>query len=132
MRATCQCGQLTAEIPGPSDQIVACHCHACQRRSGSPFGLVAYYPAADVSITGEAREYTRATDSGSTFTNAFCPTCGTTVFCRAGIKPAVIGIPVGTLADPAYPAPVRSVWEQAKHSWVAIPGNIPHFPQGRS
>ncbi len=49
MHAQCLCGQLSAELPGPIDQVVACHCTACQRRSGSPFGTIAYYPQGDVA-----------------------------------------------------------------------------------
>jgi len=132
MLARCQCGQLTADVEVGTDQIVACHCQACQRRSGSPFGVIAYYPAHDVTLAGEAVEYTREADSGQRFTTAFCPRCGTTVWCRAELKPGVVGIPVGAFADPDFPAPVRSVWEQAMHPWVGLPDGIQHYPRGRS
>ena len=132
MRATCQCGELSAEVPGPGDQIVACHCRACQRRSGSPLGVIAYFTADDVTLTGEVREYTRTADSGRGFTTAFCPTCGATVWFRSEAKPNAIGIPVGAFADPGFPPPVRSVWEVSRHPWLAVPGEIDHFPQGRS
>ena len=132
MRAQCQCGQLTAEVATLTDQVVVCHCQACQRRSGSPFGMVAYYAEADVAIAGQSVEFTRKADSGNSFTGGFCPVCGTTVWFRGDLKPGVIGIPVGTFADPDFCPPVRSVWEQTMHRWVAIPGAIPHFPKGRS
>ncbi|WP_225206882.1 GFA family protein [Novosphingobium huizhouense] len=132
MRATCQCGQLVAEITGETDQIVACHCRACQKRSGSPFGVLAYFPAGAVTLSGEARDFARAGASGAAFVNHFSPTCGATVWCDTPFKPDAIGIPVGAFADPGYPAPVRSVWEETRHDWVAIPGAIPHFPRGRS
>ena len=132
MKATCQCGELTAEVPGPGNQIVACHCLACQRRTGSPFGVIAYFTADDVTLSGEASEFTRIADSGNAFTTAFCPHCGATVWCRSEAKPNAVGIPVGAFADPAFPAPVRSVWEESRHAWAAIPGNVPHFPRGRN
>jgi hypothetical protein len=132
MHAQCQCGQLSAAISGTTDQIVACHCIECQRRSGSPFGVIAYYPAAAVALSGEAREFSRIADSGKRFTTCFCPHCGTTVWCVSEAKPDAIGIPVGTLADPAYPAPARSVYERSMHSWVTVPGKIPHFPGPRT
>lgn len=132
MRAQCQCGQLSADVAGPTDQIVACHCQACQRRSGSPFAVMAYYPEQDVAISGRSSEYTRVADSGRSLTFGFCPTCGTSLWMRSELKPSVVGIPVGAFADSTFPAPVRSVWEQSMHQWLAIPGDIPHFPQGRS
>jgi hypothetical protein len=41
----------------------------------------------------------------------------------------MIGVAVGALADPEYPAPVRSVFEQSKHNWVQIDGAVEHFLQ---
>ena len=132
MLASCQCKQLSAEISGTTDQIVVCHCLDCQRRSGSPFGVIAYYSASDIALSGEAREYSRTGESGNRFTQHFCPQCGTTLWCVSEAKPDAVGIPVGTLTDPAYPAPARSVWEQSMHRWVSVPGEIPHFPRGRT
>ena len=43
----------------------------------------------------------------------------------------MIGVTVGTIADPQFQPPVRSVWEQSMHTWVSIPGAIEHYPQGR-
>ena len=110
----------------------SCQCLACQRRSGSPCGVLAYYPRTAMTVQGEAREYVRTGTSGAAFGNHFCPACGATVWCTTAFKPETIGIPVGAFADPAYPAPVPSVWEETKHEWVAIPGAIPHFPRGCS
>jgi hypothetical protein len=132
MLAQCLCGQLTAEISGTTDQIVACHCLECQRRSGSPFGVIAYYPATAITLAGDAHHYSRTADSGNLFTQHFCPICGTTLWCVSSAKPDAIGIPVGTIADPDYPAPARSVWEQSMHGWVSVPDEIPHFPRGRT
>jgi hypothetical protein len=38
---------------------------------------------------------------------------------------------VGGFADPKFPAPVRSVWEQTRHAWVELPDAVQHFAQGR-
>jgi N-methylhydantoinase B/oxoprolinase/acetone carboxylase alpha subunit len=42
---------------------------------------------------------------------------------------ALIGVAVGALVDPKYPAPVRSVFELSKHIWVQIDGAVEHFQQ---
>ena len=131
MKAECQCGQLSVELPGPTPVVVACHCIACQRRSGSPFGVIAYYPADQITIKGNSRHFERPTDEGNIFGAFFCPTCGSTVYAQSGKHPTMIGVPVGAIGDPEYPAPVRSVWEQSMHRWVMVPGEIQHFPMGR-
>jgi hypothetical protein len=131
MRAECQCGQLAVDLPGPSPAVVACHCLACQRRSGSPFGVLAYYPADQLVMHGEASCFERTTDEGNRFESFFCPVCGSTVYARAGKHPTLIGVAVGAIADPGFPAPVRSVWEQSMHAWVSLPDGVQHFPKGR-
>jgi hypothetical protein len=132
MKAECQCGQLSVALPGPSAAVVACHCIDCQRRSGSPFGVLAYYPADQLVIAGEAKRFERPTATGGVFASFFCPACGSTVYAKAAKHPTLIGVAVGAIADPGFPAPVRSVWEQSMHPWAALAGDIQHFPQGRS
>ena len=121
MKATCQCGQLSVTAPGPSRLVIVCHCSYCQRRSGSPFGTLAYYPREKLTITGQASRFERPTASGGITETFFCPTCGSTMYVRVGKQPAMLGIPVGAFANPQYPAPMLSAWEQSKHDWVVIP-----------
>jgi hypothetical protein len=131
MKAQCQCGQLSVGLSGSPSAVVACHCIACQRRSGSPFGVVAYYPADQVSIAGEAKGYERTSDLGNSFKSFFCPACGSSVYMASARHPSMIGVAVGAIADPGFQAPVRSVWEQSMHHWVTIPGEVQHFPKWR-
>lgn len=100
-----------------------CHCLACQKRTGSAFAVQARWPKANVELSGEFREWTRTTDSGSLAIYHFCPHCGATVaFFGAGM-PDVTAIPVGAFADPSFPPPRFSVYEERKHAWVAILGD---------
>jgi len=133
MQARCQCGNLTAEVDAAAEPMtVLCHCLDCQRRSGSPFGEIAYYPAESVALAGDAREFTRQTDEGNAFTSGFCPVCGSTVYARASKYPGIVGVTVGTLADPSFPLPARSVYEQSRHSWLEMPTGVPRHPRGRN
>jgi hypothetical protein len=93
---------------------------------------LAYYPADSVTIAGEATRYERPTATGGRFQTFFCSTCGSTVYARAGKHPDLIGVAVGAICDPAYPAPVRSVWEDGKHHWVVMPEAAQRFPRERS
>ncbi len=111
--------------------IVLCHCLDCQRRSGSPFGEIAYYPRTSVRVAGTAQEFTRQTDQGRNFTTGFCPRCGSTLYAHAEKYPDIIGIMVGTLAQPDFPPPARSVYEQSRHGWLPLPEGIPRHMRGR-
>lgn len=127
--ARCLCGAITLSLPAPSTLVVACHCLDCQRRTGAPFGVGAFYPTAAVTVSGTPREFTRPAASGGEVHTYFCPTCGSTLYWRATNLPGWVGVAVGALANPDYPRPVRSVFEQSKHGWVDI-GGAAHFLQG--
>ncbi|KCZ48704.1 GFA family protein [Hyphomonas pacifica] len=133
MEARCSCGNLRVLIAEDlTPAVVACHCTACQRRSGSPFGVAAYYPMSALTISGESRTWTRTGDSGGAFTTHFCPTCGSSVYWTTEKHADAAGVAVGAIADPHFPAPIRSVWEETRHDWVEIPTALQHFPRGRS
>jgi hypothetical protein len=128
--ARCNCGAITLSLPEePSKIVVACHCIDCQRRTGAPFGVGAYYPAEVVTISGSSKEFMHEAASGGKMRNYFCPQCGSTVYWKVTNLPAMIGVAVGAMADPKYPAPIISVFEQSKHDWVQIDAAVEHFRQ---
>lgn len=129
MQAICQCGQLTAAISGQGTGVM-CHCKACQRRTGAPFGMNLYFDAADVELAGEATEYTRKADSGDNVTHGFCPACGTPFYLRTARHPGGIGISVGAIEGTSAP-PARSVFEECRHPWVVVPEETQSFERGR-
>jgi hypothetical protein len=127
--ARCCCGGLTLTLSEPAKLVVACHCLDCQRRTGAAFSVGAFYPVEAVEISGPSKEFTRDAASGRKVRSHFCPDCGSTVYWRADAVPTMIGVAVGALADPTFPAPARSVFEQSKHHWVHIDGAVEHFTQ---
>jgi hypothetical protein len=54
IEAQCCCGTLVAELPGPTGLVVACHCVECQRRTGAPYSVGAFYPCDRVRMIGDA------------------------------------------------------------------------------
>ncbi|MET3908553.1 hypothetical protein ABID59_002899 [Bradyrhizobium sp. S3.3.6] len=129
--ARCSCGAVVVSLPGPTSRVAACHCIECQRRTGAPFGVGAFYPADAVAISGAPKEYARHGESGGTVRSYFCPDCGSTVYWKAESLPAMIGVAVGVIADPNFPAPIKSVFERSKHVWVEITGaGVEHLQQG--
>ncbi len=78
--AACSCGQLRVTTEGDPVRISMCHCLACQRRTGSAFGMQARWPEDRVNVTGRYTEYVRISDADEERTFRFCPDCGATVF----------------------------------------------------
>ena len=121
--AACSCGQLRLTVTGDPVRISMCHCLACQRRTGSAFGIQARFPADRVDITGRYSDYVRVSDDGEERTFHFCPDCGGTVFYAIPPAPGMIAVPIGAFADPTFPPPTVSVWEERRHPWVSVPAS---------
>jgi hypothetical protein len=115
---------LKVSCEGDPIRISMCHCLACQKRTGSAFGIQARWPAEHVTIEGDAREWQRTGDEGSTATFRFCATCGATVYWTNDRMPGSIAVPIGAFADPAFPPPRVSVYGVRRHPWVAMPALV--------
>jgi hypothetical protein len=125
-RAECSCGQLRLVVEGEPIRLSMCHCLACQRRTGSAFGIQARFPSDRVRIEGRSTEYARVSESGEARAFHFCPDCGTTVYWRLSSPPDVIAVAVGAFADPAFPPPRISVYESRRHPWLEVPATMEH------
>ena len=126
-KAACSCGQLTLAAEGEPVRVSMCHCLACQRRTGSTFGVQARFPRDKVVLQGRSTRYVRTADSGNEITFYFCPECGSTVCYELEQVPEAIAVPVGVFADPSFPAPKISIYEARQHSWAGIPADVEHF-----
>ncbi len=125
--AACSCGQLTATTTEDPIRVSICHCLDCQRRTGSVFGAQARFRRESVEIGGLSAQYVRVSDEGGKTAFSFCPRCGATVHYQSEGHEQTIAIPVGAFAEPRFPAPTFSVWEEDKHVWVSLPENMEHM-----
>ena len=116
--ATCGCGNVRVACAGEPTRISMCHCLACQRRTGAPFGVQAWFESHQCNITGTSTAYTRAVEDGNSVTFQFCPRCGSTVYWKLSTRPDYIAVALGMFADPDFPAPRVSVWERRRHPWT--------------
>jgi Glutathione-dependent formaldehyde-activating enzyme len=81
--AACHCGQLRLEVSGDPFAVSICHCLACQRRTGSAFGMQAGFKADQVQVAGSQVFYTEPAE------------------------PDLIVVSIGSFADPASTATRR-------------------------
>lgn len=123
--ASCACGKLQISCEGDPLRISMCHCDDCQRRTGSPFSIAAFFPRDCVTVLrGSAKTFVRDSLSGKPVAFHFCPDCGSTLFWEASRMPDRIGVAVGAFADPSFPRPEQSVWTKDKHLWLDLPEDV--------
>jgi hypothetical protein len=53
-KAACSCGQLRLIADGDPIRVSICHCHECQRRTGSVFGVQARFDAEQLRTEGRS------------------------------------------------------------------------------
>jgi hypothetical protein len=123
--AACCCGQLRITIEGEPSRISMCHCLECQRRTGAVLGNQARFAREQITVAGRATAWQRTAESGNKLTFHFCPTCGSTVYWENDGLPGIVAVAIGNLADPSFPMPGISVWEETRHPWLALPPGTP-------
>ena len=127
--AACSCGQLRLEAEGDPFAISICHCLACQRRTGSAFGMQAGFTSEQVRVAGRYSDYSRISDEADRKEHVFhfCPDCGATVFYTEPDEPDDVVVMIGAFADPTFPPPSESSYESRKHAWLALPEAMKHY-----
>jgi hypothetical protein len=117
--ASCTCRALSITTQGDPIKVSACHCGACQKRTGSAFSVAVFFDEAQVAPAGEAGQYVRLGDSGKPVEFSFCPTCGSSVFWRPAFRPGWVGVAIGCFDDKTL-APTQAVYEHEKLHWASI------------
>jgi hypothetical protein len=124
--AACHCGQLRVEVAGDPFAVSICHCLACQRRTGSAFGMQAGFKSEQVQVMGRFNDYSRISDEADRKEHVFhfCPDCGSQVFYTEPTEPDLVVVSVGSFADPSFPPPTESGYDSRRHPWVGLPGTV--------
>lgn len=129
--ATCACGQASITVQGDPLMHGVCHCTNCQRRTGSAFGISAYFARSSVlAQTGQTTVYAFhhvAQDHDQE--RHFCSRCGTTLFWTLTALPDRIGIAGGCFADAGLPEPSYSVTHRKKAAWLTLPQDWKVYPE---
>jgi hypothetical protein len=128
--AQCHCGSLRANVTGDPLMVSLCHCRDCQRRTGAVAGSGAIFDKAQVTIEGDYKVFERDGQKGRKVRFHFCPNCGSSLYCEGDFRPGWYVVAVGAFADPTFPAPAVSVYEDTKHLWLDLPEGMKHASRG--
>ena len=76
---SCSCGAVRFAVERYL-YLLACHCGACRKRTGSAYGLSVVVEKKNVrEFRGTTKTFTRKAESGRNVDYEFCPNCGTTI-----------------------------------------------------
>ncbi len=119
--AECCCGSLTIEVKGEPEIHGVCHCNDCKKRTGSAFGISAYFLKENiVSNTGLAVSY-QVDNELAPQQRHFCTKCGTTLYWHVDTLPNMIGIAAGCFVEEPLLSPDTTITNENKCSWLTLP-----------
>jgi hypothetical protein len=124
----CACGAVRYRLTSAPIFVHCCHCHDCQRQTGTAFVLNALIETARVELlSGEPVPNAMPTDSGRPHRVFRCPSCGTAIWSEYGGLTALRFVRVGTLDVPGALPPDVHIYTRSKLPWIALPEGVPAF-----
>lgn len=122
----CLCGAVRYSVkPGFRFKLYACHCHDCQRRTGSAFGIQLGVMEGDFSVTGDLIEGSHVQPSEATVGIFACAKCLSRMYTTNNARPGVVNLRAGTLDTSPQLSPAAHFWVSQKQPWVKIPDDVP-------
>jgi len=124
----CACGQVRYRMLSAPMFVHCCHCHDCQRQTGTAFVLNALIETDRIAVvSGQTALHGMPTDSGQPHDVARCAACGTAVWSHYGGRKVLSFVRAGTLDDPAALPPDVHIYTRSKLPWIALPSGVPAF-----
>ncbi|MFT4519171.1 MAG: hypothetical protein ACI9JM_001562 [Halioglobus sp.] len=99
---------------------IACHCHSCQKRTGSAFNLALIIPTDALKLSGDLTPWTRITEQGNRNTRYSCASCGNIIYGIGEDKPELAKLQAGTLEDTSEVEAEVHIWAKYKQPWVVL------------
>lgn len=129
----CLCGAVRYRANGPALRTLVCHCHFCQKMTGSTSYAESMFPIDAVEIDGQLSVYDHYSEtSGKAIHLHFCPRCSTMVTLTFDRWPEFRAISRGTFDDPNWVDIGSHIWTESAQSGVVLPANTDCFRRARA
>lgn len=117
----CNCGRIRYRLLAEPLTCYICHCHLCQKRTGSAFSLSAVIRAEGgvELLQGTPVVAERVTPSGAVNRNVVCPDCHSRIWTQRVGAPT-LNLRAGTLDDPGDLRPVAQFWVSSAQPWAVL------------
>ena len=123
----CTCRAVRYRMTSKPLFVHCCHCHWCQRETGSAFAINAMIEADRIVLEqGEPEVVHTPSNSGKGQKIARCTTCRIALWSNyAGAGDKVRFVRVGTLDDADRCPPDIHIFTSSKQRWVVLPPGVP-------
>ena len=116
----CHCRAIRYEAEVEPGEVGVCHCHDCQRLTGSAFRLSVVAALGSFRLlAGAPRIYVKTAESGRLREQAFCEHCGSPIYASSpGPEPRSYNLRVGTIDQREQLRPRLQIWSRSRLGWL--------------
>ena len=124
----CACGAIRYELTNSPLIVHACHCHDCQRLTGSAFVTNIWIERKFVDAgRSNPQSFRLKGGTGQPHDVYFCAVCGTYLWGHYHAGGDTLLVRVGTLDDPSPFKPDVHIFTRSKLPWFEVPKGVPAF-----
>jgi hypothetical protein len=129
MLGGCNCGQIRYQVTKPPLAAYICHCHLCQKRSGSAFSMSLVLPANGLMVQeGAPQSALRHLATGGINTSWTCEACHSRLYTQT-FGARTLNLRAGTLDDTRDLRPVAQFWTSSAQRWAIAPDILTYTEQ---
>jgi hypothetical protein len=116
----CNCGGLRYRVTKEPLTAYICHCHLCQKRTGSAFSMSVVCRADGFHLErGEPTRTERILANGSKNYSYVCAGCHSRLYTQRDSS-LTINLRAGTLDDTSRIRPVAQIWTSSAQPWAIV------------
>ncbi len=127
-RASCCCGNSQIEVTDAPSFHCTCNCTNCKQRTGSAFGIGAYFCDKEFRIVKDGTQVYRVDSKFGKQQRHFCGTCGTTLFWFIEAFKNLVGVAGGCFTDDPLPQPSFNAVKENQCEWVSFSADMDKAP----
>lgn len=123
---SCLCGVARFSVQGDFDRFYLCHCHYCQKDTGSAHAANLFSQSATLTWQSGEEAITTFTLPGTRHARSFCQHCGSAM--PTTLAGGILVVPAGCLDTDLTVAPTAHLFVDSKSAWESQTETIPGFP----
>ncbi|MCO5113610.1 MAG: GFA family protein [Bdellovibrionaceae bacterium] len=116
MKGSCLCGQIKFEVMGEFESFYLCHCHFCQKDTGSAHAANLFSTAAKLKWVQGEEQVRNYNLSGTRHAKAFCQNCGSAMP-SVQMQGNLLVVPAGSLDSEVTLKPKSHIFYSSRASW---------------
>lgn len=129
MPGGCNCGEVRYLVTKPPLASYICHCHLCQKRTGSAFSMSMVIPADGFElVAGNPIRKERLVAGGAKSVSLVCASCYSRINTQREGSPT-LNVRAGTLDDTSWLRPVAQIWTSSAQPWALVRDNIVSYEE---